>query len=291
MGSLLAPPKRALRVAHLTDIHLFGERAAAPGLAACLRHLQAQADPADMILGGGDMIMDAFEKTADKTRQQWQLWQSIWRQECSLPLESCIGNHDIWGWNKAKSAARGNEVLYGKRWAMEMLGLTAPFRSFERGGWQFVILDSTHPGAGPGTYTARLDEPQFDWLERTLAASSRGTPICILSHIPILSAAAFFDGNNENSGNWQVPGRWMHIDARRIKNLLLRYPNVKLCLSGHLHLLDHVIYNGVSYLCNGAVCGGWWKGDYQECTPGYALIDLFEDGTFAHQYVSFGWRS
>jgi 3',5'-cyclic AMP phosphodiesterase CpdA len=283
--------QRALRVAHLTDVHLYSGRASGMGLAACLRHLQSQADPAELILGGGDLIMDSFGKTADDTLEQWQLWQSILRQENSLPFESCIGNHDVWGWNKTKSAARGDEVRYGKQWAMEMLGLSSSYRSFMRGGWQFIVLDSTHPGLQPDTYTARLDEAQFDWLAQTLAASDRNTPVCVLSHIPILSAAAFFDGDNEDSGNWQVPGAWMHIDARRIKNLFLQHPQVKLCLSGHLHLVDRVDYNGVSYLCNGAVCGGWWKGDYQECTPGYALLDLYPNGSFAHQYVSFGWRS
>jgi len=52
----------------------------------------------------------------------------------------------------------------------------------------------------------------------------------------------------------------MHVDAAKIKDLFAKHKNVKLCLSGHLHLVDRVDYNGVTYLCDGAVCGGWWKG-------------------------------
>ncbi len=87
-----------------------------------------------------------------------------------------------------------------------------------------------------------------------------------------------------------VPGSWMHIDARRIKDLFLKHPNVRLCLSGHIHLVDRVEYLGVTYLCNGAVSGGWWKGANQECNPGYGLVDLYDDGTFENRYVEFPWK-
>lgn len=78
----------------------------------------------------------------------------------------------------------------------------------------------------------------------------------------------------------------MHIDARAIINLFANYPQVKLCLSGHLHLQDKVVYNGVSYYCNGALCGNWWKGNYQYTKPGYATVDLYADGSFEVNYLS-----
>jgi Icc protein len=112
--------------------------------------------------------------------------------------------------------------------------------------------------------------------------------VLVLSHIPILCACALLDGDNEKSGDWVVPGAWMHTDARRIKDLFYRHPNVKLAISGHIHLRDRLDYNGVTYLCNGAVCGAWWKGNYQETEPGYSLIDLYDDGTFDQQYVAYG---
>jgi 3',5'-cyclic-AMP phosphodiesterase len=59
--------------------------------------------------------------------------------------------------------------------------------------------------------------------------------------------------------------------------------------AGPRRVPDRVDYLGVTYLCNGAVCGAWWKGANQECETGYGLIDLYADGTFAHQYVTFPW--
>lgn len=285
-----AEKKRSLRIAHLTDIHVQPEREAARGMAACLHHVQEQSDKVDLVLVGGDCVMDSFGATQDRTRQQWDVWKGVLKADCSLPVEACIGNHDVWGWNKKDSQTTGKEPLHGKKWAMEMLDLPERYRSFDKAGWHLIALDSTQPGPAGDDYKAFLDEEQFEWLARDLAAVDPKTPVLVWSHIPILSAASFMDGDNEKSGDWIVPGSWMHLDARKIKDLFLKHPNVKLCLSGHLHLVDRVDYCGVTYLCNGAVCGAWWKGDNQECDEGYALVDLYSDGSFESQYVGFGWQ-
>jgi Icc protein len=278
-----------LRLAHLTDMHVQPERKGAEGLTACLRHVQSRPDPPQLILTGGDTIMDCMSEDEARTKLQWELWQKVIKTECSLPVESCIGNHDVWGWNKEKSKTTGSEPLYGKKWAMQMFGVSSPYRSFDRAGWHFMVLDSVFPH-GNG-YEGRLDEQQFAWLEAELKETPPGTPVLLLSHIPILSAAVFFDGECEKSGDWVIPSSYVHIDARRIKDLFYKHRNVKLCLSGHLHLVDRVDYLGVTYLCNGAVSGGWWEGAHQECEPGYALVALYEDGTFDREYVTYGWKA
>jgi len=278
---------RTIRLAHLTDVHVQPELAAEKGFAACLRHVQALPDPPEMILFGGDCVMDVFAQTADRARTVADSWRRVLAAECSLPTAAAIGNHDVWGWNKPKSGTSGNEPTWGKAWAEDLLALDRRYYSREVGGWHIVVLDSTFSRGDD--YVARLDEEQFEWLAADLATTPISTPVAVLSHIPILSAASFLDGQNERSGDWQVPGAWMHIDLRRIKDLFLRHPQVKLCLSGHLHLIDEVRYNGVSYVCNGAVSGAWWKGDHQECQPGYGLVDLYADGSFSCQYQAFGW--
>jgi 3',5'-cyclic AMP phosphodiesterase CpdA len=232
--------------------------------------------------------MDAFRADYDRTKTQWDLFAKVLKDEASISVEHCIGNHDVWGWSERESDP-AHKMLSGKKWAMEVLGLSQPYRAFDRGGWKFVVLDSTHP-AGNG-YTAKLDEPQFEWLKATLDETPATTPVLIVSHIPILAACAFLDGDNEKSGDWKVPGAWMHIDVRRLKDLFKQHPNVKAAVSGHIHLVDRVDYLGVTYLCNGAVCGGWWGGNYQECEPGYALLNLYDDGTVERDYVTYGWKA
>jgi 3',5'-cyclic AMP phosphodiesterase CpdA len=281
--------ERVLRLAHMTDIHVQPERWADRGLVACLRHVHSLQDRPDLILSGGDTIMDSFGQDDERTTTQWQLFHKIMKEECSLPVKSCIGNHDTWGWNKADSKTTGDEPLWGKKRAVRELGLPERYYSFDLAGWHFVVLDGTHTN-GADDYFAKMDEAQYEWLCQDLARTAAGMPVLLLTHQPILSAASFFNGDNETSGNWRVPSAWMHIDARRLKDLFKKHPNVKLSLSGHMHLVDRVDYCGVTYLCNGAVCGAWWGGDHQECDEGYGLIDLYADGSFAHQYVAFDWE-
>ncbi len=281
--------RRVLRVAHLTDIHLQPERWADKGLVACLHHIQDVKDRPALIITGGDTVMDSFSQGNERTTTQWELFHRIVKAECSLPVRPCIGNHDVWGWNKKDSKMTGDEPLWGKKRAVHELGLPHRFYSFDQAGWHFVILDSTHTDGGDG-YIAKMDEEQYKWLCSDLATTSAQTPTLLVSHEPILSAASFFDGDHEENGNWRVPATLMHVDARRLKDLFKKHPNVKLCLSGHLHLVDRTDYCGVTYLCNGAVCGAWWQGDHQECDEGYGLVDLYDDGSFAHQYVAFNWK-
>ncbi|MBX3358433.1 MAG: metallophosphoesterase [Phycisphaeraceae bacterium] len=295
---LAAPPaggpgrSRVLRVAHLTDFHVQPERHGAEGMAACLRHVAALNDRPDLILTGGDLVMDVFEQPFDRSKMLWDLFTGTLRDGAPCPVEHCLGNHDIWGWNKAKSGTNGTEATWGKAWAMQTLGLARPYRSFDKAGWHFVILDSVQSDGGTG-YVARLDEAQMDWLQRDLAAVPATTPVLVLSHVPILAACMLFDSRNRevDEGKWTVPGGNMHLDARALRDLFRKHPNVKLCLSGHIHQCDRVDYSGVTYICDGAVSGAWWKGKHQGFGEGYGVVDLYDDGTFGHEFIGYGWEA
>jgi 3',5'-cyclic AMP phosphodiesterase CpdA len=287
-----APPsparRRSLRVAHLTDIHVSDKPGAPEGMAAALRHAQGLADQPDILLFGGDCIGDALYTPMEHVLPQWDLWDRVLKAEVKLPAYQCLGNHDIFGWKHRDRASAEKDPAYGKPLALERLGLKTGYYSFDRAGWHFVVLDSMQFAENNWGFVGLLDEPQFKWLEQDLAATPAATPICVLSHLPIFSAAAFFDGKLDPDRNWSVPGASMHIDAQRLKDLFYRHPHVKVCLSGHLHLVDDVTYLGVRYLCNGAVCGGWWKGQNQEFGPLYAVLDFYADGSVERQMVDYG---
>ena len=281
---------RKVRIAHMTDFHVQPERHASEGVISALRHAQARADKPQLILAGGDMIMDSFEANNARTKLQWDLWRSIVKHECSLPVEPCIGNHDIWGWSKSRSRTRGDEPNYGKKRALEALGLAERYRAFSipNSTWRVIVLDSTQSDGADG-YRAYLDPEQLVWLTRELNEVDRKTHVLIMSHIPIVSASAIMWSKQNEHGDFAISGSLIHQDAIKLKNLFAQYPCVKLCLSGHLHLVDRVDYNGVTYMCNGAVCGNWWKGRHKDCDEGYAIIDLYDDGRFERFYLNYGW--
>ena len=64
-----------------------------------------------------------------------------------------------------------------------------------------------------------------------------------------------------------------------------KHPQVRLALSGHQHMVDCCRLDRVTYICGGAVSGGWWEGDYQHFGPVFLIFDLKPDGTFDHQEI------
>jgi Icc protein len=282
-SAIIVPRKRMVRFAHLTDIHMEPELHAAEGLAACLHHLQGQADQPSFIMNGGDCVFDSLKADRDRVNLQWDLWHEVWQKENSLPLEHCIGNHDCWGMGEK------SDPLYGKKFALEKMRLDRPYRSFDKGGWHFIVLDSVQPKKDGSWYTMKLDEEQFHWLEQDLAKAPANTPVIVISHVPILSAAVLATAPSHDEQGYSIGSGSMHTDTMQIITLFNRYKNVKLCLSGHIHLAEQVTYDGVTYISNGAVSGNWWKGINHETPNGYAMINLYDDGAFENEYVPYGW--
>ncbi|MHA0034180.1 metallophosphoesterase family protein [Deinococcus sp. PESE-13] len=283
-----------LIVAHLTDIH-FGvdlldkdrlkPGVSAQGLAATIRHAQAQG--AQLILQGGDLLAEAFNKPADVVRPQIEGAVKVFAQEAKVPVRHAIGNHDIWGWDKKSSGTTGNEPLWGKKWIMQALKMDKPYYSFDQGKWHFVVLDDIQPGEDRD-YVVKLDSDQMSWLKDDLAANAQ-KPTALLSHAPIFAVTPFLDGSNNLSGDWKVSGSLMHLDAPRLKSLFKKNPQVKLTLSGHTHLIDQVLLAGVVYANDGAVSAGSWYNNIQDTAPGYGLIKLWNDGRVKVEYVPSGF--
>jgi Icc protein len=280
LETLAAKRKPVLRVAHLTDVHLKDKFDAPARFAKCLHHVQQQPG-VDFILNGGDIVFDMNKENLDTINTQWKLWHSLIKSDCSLPIHYILGNHDVW-WNEDDKG----QVLYGKKFAADQLQLTSPYYSFVKNGWKFILLDSVHLDIDNTWYIGKLGDVQFAWLENELQSTPANIPVCVMSHIPLLTATLMVDDQTAVN-KWEVLGGDMHTDITKIIALFYQHPNVKLCLSGHIHLRDKVVYNNVTYLCNGAVSGAWWEGNKRETEPGYGLIDFYADGSFDERYVNY----
>lgn len=284
------------RLAHLSDMHVepdppdapdAARRYAAEGFADALRSL-ARLDPApDLLVTGGDHIMDALERPLDDVLRQWQLYTRTLREHCSLPVYPVVGNHDVFGW--MTDAVPPDTPGYGKALACQMLGLSRTYYSLDLGpdlgGWHLVFLDNTQPCQRG--YFGGLDATQEHWLARDLAAVPSTRHIAVISHIPIVSVCAqHFFAPEQRVDFWKIHDVFVHHDARELVDLLARH-RVRLCLSAHIHMLDRIEFRGITFICDGSVSGDWWRGPFRGFPEGYGVIDLFPDGTFRHQYLTY----
>lgn len=276
--------KKSIRFAHLTDIHVSTGLVQETGMAKALQHAQQQ--KVDFIINGGDAINDALGADKQKTQVQWDVFKTILRKENSLPVYHTIGNHDVWGWF-VKENKPDNDRLYGKVWVTETLEMKKRFYSFKKDNWTFIVLDSTQLNP-EGGYIGKLDEEQYAWLQQELASVPLTGFVCLVSHIPILSiCAGLFFNKTQPNGDLVIQRNLMHTDFLVLKKLFTQYPQIKVCISGHIHLQDELDYLGVKYLCNGAVSGNWWKGSFQEFAPSYAEMELFNDGTVKRTMIPY----
>ena len=192
--------KRSLRIAHITDVHVQPEGDAPFGFANALKTIQSLEDKVDLIVNTGDCIMDSFKADKARTKTQWDLWNSILKSENSIPMVSCIGNHDVWGWGWGSRFK--NDELFGKEWAVQELKIPKRYYRKDFGNWSFIALDSTFPdGLG---YKAKMDDEQMQWFAKEIESIPKENFVCIISHIPILGVSVFFDGNNMKNKNWHV---------------------------------------------------------------------------------------
>ena len=158
----------ALRIAHITDMHVDPYGPGVDGLTRALRDVHACTPAMDFILNTGDCVMDSLEADKSRTEKQWDAFTSVLKAECRLPVFHAIGNHDVWGWGLAAGpqAEVSGDPLYGKGMALAQLGLPGRYYSFDQAGWRFLVLDSTHVPEGEVKYpyTGKLDEEQYKWL-------------------------------------------------------------------------------------------------------------------------------
>ena len=280
-----ATKKRSMRVVHMTDFHIQPELHATEGTVKAWKHMMSQNPRPELVLAGGDMVMDAWSSDKARTKLQWDLYQRVKKDGTDLTVHYAIGNHDIWGINKTASHTSGEEGLWAKKWFLDEFGYARTYHSFDRGDWHFVMLDNVLLTADG--YNGFIDGEQFDWLKEDLGQTKK--PTAIVSHIPLLSVVGLAGGYDTKTGEWNVGGDVMTKNLSELVTLFGAHPHVKLALSGHVHQVDRVDWKGVTYLCGGAVCGSWWKGPNNGFPAGYRILDLNSDGTFHEQYVPWGW--
>jgi Icc protein len=275
----LAPAPEDFTFIFLTDTHTQPEFNATVGTEMAMKH--ARTIPADFAIHGGDHIDELNGAKADFL-QNYPLYEKV-QQDLGLKVYQTIGNHDIMGIG-ATSNVPSTDPLYGKKLYADHFGPT--WYSFDHKGVHFLVLDSIGITADH-TFEGRIDLDQFDWIAKDLSATPTGTPIIVVTHIPLVTAIPYYTPRNPAQA--ALPqGKGFIRGPQTIK--LFEGHNVIAVLQGHFHVNEQVLWQGIPYITSGAVCGNWWHGTNLGTPEGFTVVSVAK-GKVTTRYETYGFKS
>jgi 3',5'-cyclic-AMP phosphodiesterase len=244
-----------LIVAQITDMHLFADTQqellgmpTRESFQAVLHQVSALEQKPDILLLTGDLSQDGQAAS-------YRLLQDM-VIPLGIPTYWLPGNHDC--------VPVMEKVLQGS-------AIVRPQKSFQAGGWNFVLLNSQIPGRVHGY----LDSTELSHLETELQrihAADTPSPTLIACHHPPLA----------------VDSTW--LDSSILQNpealfaVLDRYPHVKLVVFGHIHQDYSRIRRQVQYLGTPSTSIQFEPHSptfsLDQARPGFRLLHLYPDGTW-----------
>lgn len=198
--------------ARITDIHVGNSGKNVPEGQAELDLINNMNPSPSFVIATGDLVE---EGTAKQYKAYQQLFSGL-----HYPLYNCPGNHDV------RWAPLGKESLPA--------ALHEPlYRSFDKNGCHFVLLDSTVLLEHWGHFEAS----ELAWLKKDLDKTGRETPVFIFFHHWLGRTSNMVDNEDE------------FFD-------LIKPYNVKIVFCGHGHQNLTWRVNGVQYVMTGALYDG-----------------------------------
>ncbi|WP_017317852.1 3',5'-cyclic-AMP phosphodiesterase [Mastigocladopsis repens] len=237
-------------IAQVTDMHLFAnENHHLLGMPTT-HSFQAVLEQVKKLQAELDLLLLTGDLSSDGTPDSYETLQNLLRP-LQIPTYWIPGNHDC--------AIAMEQVLN--------LGLVSQRKSFERGGWNFVLLDSTVPGCVHG----HLSAPTLSWLDSRLEMIGNKPTLIALHHPP-----------------FQVKSHW--LDTTSLQNpkeffaIVERYPQVKLVLFGHIHQEFHCQRQEIHYLGTPSTSIQFEpessKFALDRKPPGFRLLKLYPNGSW-----------
>lgn len=246
---------------HFTDVHIQPELRADVGSRACVARINALKP--DFAICGGDLVYDAAAVAYPRANQLFDLYSETVKP-LHMPVHTIVGNHDVFGVSSTSGVPQ-TDIHYGKRMFEDRIG--ARYSSFDYQGWHFVLLDSI--GSKPGLdFIGLIDEEQLTWLRADLARMKPGSPLVVVTHIPLVSSVLQLVADP-----WKTAEIYLVTNARDVLEILWPY-RPRMVLQGHTHICETVTYKGCQFITTGAVCGNWWKGAREGHPEGFGVVTV-----------------
>lgn len=268
-----------LKIAYYTDIHAREEWGTPEAMTMAAASIMAHRP--DVVLCGGDMITDGYQSSAAMAARRWTVYRAL--HDAVTPAPECIvGNHDLVGVEPADGSPAAADPRADVRSAM---GLSDTYRSFDRNGHHFVLLDSVQVTGGAEKYRGYIDDEQMAWLRADLNSVDPATPIILMTHMPLLTSFFQATGGVETP----VPANRGVVNNRDVLSAFEGH-RLLLVLQGHLHVNEMIRWRDTTFITGGAVCGKWWRGDWHGTPEGYGILDVKPDRV-DWTYHTYGWTA
>lgn len=266
-----------LRLAFYTDIHAHTELGVPEALPMAAAAINDRTP--DLAICGGDLIQGGFNSTAQRMAPHWEQYEAMMRS-IAAEHRAVIGNHDLVGVRPDD----GSEPAAAPRSEFERrLGLDRTYGSFEALGYRFLLLDSLCITDDEYLYRGCVPPEQIEWIKDELSAVPAGTPIVLVSHVPLLTG--FFGVTR--GATVQPKPNMVVVNNTEVLSLFAGR-NLVLVLQGHLHVTEMLRWRGATFLTGGAISAGWWWGEHHGTDEGFNAITLRHD-RIEWDYVAYGW--
>ena len=246
----------------------------------------------DLCIQGGDHAFDLAAVPRDRSLMLLDLYTKTEQTLDGTPIHHVIGNHDVFGRDPASNVAP-TDPLYGKK-AFEQRFNTRTYRSFDQKGYHFILLDSIQITPAR-EFDAMIDPAQLTWLAADLAAQPTGTPIIVVSHVPLVSAAPQYSPPTDKAAKAVAYQAITNLHGFLLGNTpdvlaLFEGHNVIAVLQGHTHINETVYWRNTPFITSGAVSGNWWRGSRWGTPEGFTVVEL-AGGAPRWRYETYGWKS
>ena len=239
-----------LSVAQVTDIHLFADESQALLGIPTTHSFEAVIERLKQINSEIDLLLVTGDLSGDGTPGSYENLQDLFNQ-LQIPTYWLPGDQDC--------AIAMEEYLN--------LGLVSRRKCFERGGWNFILLNSSIPDQVHGFLSSKT----LSWLEQQLEVIGESPTLLALHHPPFPVNSTWLDNTNLQN-------------PEELFQILDRYPQVKLVLFGHIHQEFQQQRGNVSYLGTPSTCIQYRPKSpsltIDSKSPGFRLLKLYPNGAW-----------
>ncbi len=226
-GALVLPcPEEDVRIGFMADTQIKSEKgqSRAQSLAQVIFE-KKKSEPFSLLINAGDIVQEG-----DDLFQWVNYFQTVSLYSQNNYMIAAVGNHDYRG----EETEDGLPPLF-KQFFRSHVSNDLGYASIELGRLTILVLNSNF-----NFISDKRKAEQFEWLEKRLQDNQkRNIPVFITMHHSPFSSSP----------------EWLRSIPRTLRNefvpIIEKYSVVKMVLSGHLHMYERSVKNGITYLVAG----------------------------------------